>query len=97
MPSPYQSSIRDFSFILDKEFLSSKLVNAIRSVDRKLIKNIKIFDCFEGEEIGESKKALAVEVIVQSEEKTLKDNELEDISDKIIQNVEKNCNAKLRN
>ena len=97
LPSPYQSSIRDFSFILDKEFLSSKLVNAIRSVDRKLIKNIKIFDCFEGEEIGESKKALAVEVIVQSEEKTLKDNELEDISDKIIQNVEKNCNAKLRN
>ena len=97
LPSPYQSSIRDFSFILDKEVLSSKLVNAIKSVDKKLIKKIKIFDCFEGKEIGESKKALAVEVVIQSEEKTLKDNELEDISKKIILSVEKNCDAKLRN
>ena len=51
---------------------------------------------FNGEEVGKNKKALAVEVIIQSKEKTLTDDEIDLISSKIINNVETNCHAKLR-
>ena len=51
---------------------------------------------FEGGDFGNKKKALAVEVLIQSEEKTLTDEELEKLSLNIIKKVESNCNAKLR-
>ena len=94
--SQYQAITRDFSFILDEEILSSEITNIIKKVDKELIKSIKVFDLFSGEEVGKNKKALAVEVIIQSKEKTLTDDEIDLISSKIINNVETNCHAKLR-
>ena len=97
IPSPFQISKRDFSFVIAKETLASEIINIIRKVDKTLIKNIKIFDFFEGDEIGKDKKALAIEVLIQSEEKTLTDLDLEKLSENIINSVEKNCDARLRN
>ena len=94
--SQFQFSKRDFSFVLDKEILSSEIISTIKKVDKSLIKNVKIFDLFEGGDFGNKKKALAVEVLIQSEEKTLTDEELEKLSLNIIKKVESNCNAKLR-
>ena len=62
-----------------------------------MIRNIKIFDYFEGDDIEKGKKALAIQVVIQSEEKTLTDDDLEKLSDNIIKSVEKNCDARLRN
>lgn len=94
--SKYQSSVRDFSFILDRYFLSSDLIETIKKVDIENIKNVSIFDCFEHREIGLNKKALAVEVFIQSNVKTLNDEEIEKISEKIVNAVKQNCNGKLR-
>ena len=94
--SQFQFSKRDFSFILEKEILSSEIINTIKKVDKSLVKGVKIFDLFQEKEVGEDKKALAVEVVIQSDKKTLTEGELEDISSRIIENVQKNCNAKLR-
>ena len=95
-PSQFQSSKRDFSFVLEKEILSSKIINTIKKVDRSLIKTVRVFDLFEGTEIGHNNKALAVEVTIQSDQKTLTDDELERLSSSIIKNVQESCNAKLR-
>lgn len=95
-PSPFQLSTRDFSFILNKHILSSELVREIKKTDQKLIKSVKIFDLFLGQEIDNTKKAIAIEVIIQSKEKTLKDDELEIISENLISNIEEKFDAKLR-
>src|SRR5210317_2219632 len=70
--SDYQKSERDFAFIVDKNFVSQDLVNVIYNVDKNLIKEVKIFDVYQGENISEDKKSLAINVTIQSNEKTLK-------------------------
>jgi phenylalanyl-tRNA synthetase beta chain len=46
-------------------------------VDQKLISNIKVFDVYEGENIPENQKSIAISVTIQSSEKTLNDSDLE--------------------
>jgi phenylalanyl-tRNA synthetase beta chain len=70
--SDYQKSERDFAFIVDKNFVSQNLVDVIYSVDKNLIKEVKIFDIYHGENIPEDKKSIAINVTIQSNEKTLK-------------------------
>ena len=61
-----------------------------------LSKKIKIFDVYEGENIPSDKKSIALKVTIQSDEKTLNDNELKDISNRIIKSVEELTGAQLR-
>ena len=94
--SQYQASKRDFSFELDKDIFSLEIIKLIKNTNHKLIKNVKVFDSYEGEKINEKKKAVGFEVTIQSNEKTLTDNEINKISDDIISKVTKKYNAKLR-
>ncbi len=94
--SDFQKSERDFAFIINKNFKSQELVNMIKSVDNKLIKSVRVFDVFEGENIPEGKKSIAVNVIIQSEEKTLNENDLDNINKLIVSSVESNSGAKIR-
>ncbi len=94
--SDFQKSERDFAFIINKNFKSQELVNIIKSVDNKLIKSVRVFDVFEGENIQEGKKSIAVNVTIQSEEKTLNENDLDNINKLIISSVESMSGAKIR-
>jgi len=94
--SQYQASKRDFSFELDKNIFSLEVIKLIKSTNHKLIKDVKVFDNYEGEKINEKKKAVGFEVTIQSKEKTLTDEEINEISEKIISNVKKKYDAKLR-
>ena len=94
--SDYQKSDRDFAFLVNKDTQSSLLVGAIKKVDNSLIKKIKIFDVYEGENIPLDKKSIAIKVTIQSDHKTLNENDLSDISNKIIKSVEDQTGAKLR-
>ena len=94
--SDFQKSERDFAFIINKNFKSQELVNIIKSVDGKLIKSVRVFDVFEGENIPEGKKSIAVNVTIQSEEKTLNENDLDNINKLIISSVESKSGAKIR-
>ena len=64
--------------------------------DESLIRNVKIFDLYEGENIPGDKKSIALSVIIQSFEKTLNDQDLEKINNLIISTVENKTGAKLR-
>ncbi len=94
--SDFQKSERDFAFIINKNFKSQELVSIIKSADKKLIKSVRVFDVFEGENIPEGKKSIAVNVTIQSEEKTLNENDLDNINKLIISSVESKSGAKIR-
>ena len=94
--SDYQKSERDFAFIINKDVNAQDLINAIASVDKNLISNIKVFDVYEGDNIPENQKSIAISVTIQSIEKTLNDNDLESINKLIIETVENKTGAKIR-
>ena len=94
--SDFQKSERDFAFVVNKEVKVQELVNAISSVDQNLIRNIKVFDVYEGENIPNSHKSIAISVTIQSSEKTLNDSDLEKINNLIIKTVEDKTGAKIR-
>ena len=94
--SDFQKSERDFAFVVNKDVNAQDLINAILSVDQNLISNIKVFDVYEGENIPENQKSIAISVTIQSSEKTLNDNDLENINNSIIKTVENKTGAKIR-
>ena len=94
--SDYQKSERDFAFVVQKDLKAQDLIEIISDVDNSLIKNVKIFDVYEGENIPKEKKSIALKVTIQSDFKTLNEKDLNEISHKIISNVEEKASAKLR-
>ncbi len=94
--SDFQSVTRDFAFILDKDVKSSDLIKAALNVDAKIIKSAEIFDLFEDKSLGNDKKSMAIKVILQSEEKTLDENDINSLSSKIVEAIEKSTSGTVR-
>ena len=94
--SDYQKSDRDFAFVVDKNFKAQDLVEIISSINQSLIKSVKIFDVYEGENIPKDKKSIALNVTIQSSERTLEDSDLEKINKLIISTVQTKSGAKIR-
>ena len=94
--SDFQKSERDFAFILDKNFQVQELIEIISNVDKDLIKSVKVFDVYEGKNIPENKKSIALNVTIQSSEKTLNEDDLNKINQTIITAVESQLDAKIR-
>ena len=94
--SDFQKSERDFAFIVSKDVNAQDLVKAISGIDQNLISNIKVFDVYEGENIPENQKSIAISLTIQSFEKTLNENDLENINKLIINTVENKTGAKIR-
>jgi phenylalanyl-tRNA synthetase beta chain len=94
--SDYQKSERDFAFVLDKDFKVQELIEIITKVDKDLIKSVKVFDVYEGDNIDEGKKSIALNVTIQSLEKTLNEEDLNQINQLIISTVESKTDAKIR-
>ena len=72
------------------------MIEIIRNVNKELIKSVKVFDVYEGENIDEEKKSIALNVIIQSSEKTLNEEDLNKINQLIISTVESKTDAKIR-
>ena len=94
--SDFQKSERDFAFILDKSFPVQELIEVISNVDKNLIKAVKVFDVYEGKNIPENKKSIALNVTIQSSDKTLSEDDLNKINQLIISSVESKIDAKIR-
>src|SRR5210317_1869289 len=94
--SDFQKSERDFAFVIDKSFTAGKLEKIIKKIDDQIIQTVTIFDVFEETNVSEEKKSVAVNVIIQSKEKTLTENDLDQISQKIINTVKDQTGATIR-
>jgi len=94
--SDYQKSERDFAFIVDKAVNAQDLINSISSIDESLVKDVRVFDVYQGDNIPEDKKSIAISITIQSSEKTLNETDLEQINNLIIKTVENKTGAKIR-
>ena len=94
--SDFQKSERDFAFIIDKNFDTQTLIDIIFNTDRELVKDVTIFDVYEGEKIPNGKKSIALNVNIQSLNKPLNEADLEKLNKLIIDNVERKTGAKIR-
>jgi len=94
--SPFQAVKRDFAFVVDKTVEAGAIVRAATGADRKLISAVNVFDVFEGASLGEGKKSVAIEVVIQPVDKTLTDEDFEALTARIVGNVVKTTGGTLR-
>ena len=94
--NPYQMVERDFAFLFDKNVKANEIINKIKKIDKKIINKITIFDVYEGDKLPDDKKSIALRVLLQPQEKTFTDEEIENISKKIIDLVTTAFEATLR-
>ena len=87
---------RDYAFLVDEAVAAEALLKAVTGADKKLIEKAALFDVYQGKGVPDGKKSLAVEVTIQPREKTLTDEEIEAISQRIIAQVEKATGGALR-
>ena len=94
--SEFQKSERDFAFVIDTNYKAGEIKKIIKEADENLIKKVLIFDVFEGGNMPEGKKSIAVNVTIQSMDKTLSEKDINDVSQKIINSVKDKTGATLR-
>ena len=87
---------RDFSLLVSKEINFSAIEHISRKIDSQLLKNVNLFDVYEGEKLEKDKKSYAVSFHFQHSEKTLTDNEIDSIMGKIRKALEQELGAQLR-
>lgn len=93
---PFQAVVRDFAFIVGADVSAEALVRAVRSADRALIADARVFDCFAGAGVPDGKVSLALAVTLQPRSATLTDAEIDAVSKKIVAAAEKAAGAVLR-
>ena len=94
--NPFQLVERDFAFLFSKDIQAIDIINKIKKIDKKIIKNVIIFDIFEGNKLPPNKKSIAFKVRLQPQEKTFTDKEIENLSISIIDLISKSFEGELR-
>ncbi|CAL2084228.1 Phenylalanine--tRNA ligase beta subunit [Tenacibaculum sp. 190524A05c] len=87
---------RDLALLLDQKVEFKELYNLAFQSERKLLKEVDLFDVYEGKNLPEGKKSYAVSFVLQDENKTLNDKQIDKIMQKLQQTFEKNVGAELR-
>ena len=92
----YPEVKRDFALLVDKGVQFADLARAAFETGGKLLKNVYLFDVYEGKNLEEGKKSYALSFILQDAENTLKDKQIENIMSRLQNTFEEKFNAKLR-
>jgi len=77
--------------------LYADLYESTKNMKLDLLKSVQLFDVYEGDKLPEGKKSYAMSFVLQDEEKTLSDSEIEKTMNELIRNFQKNFKAELRN
>ncbi len=87
---------RDLALLIDKSVTFARIQQIAVASEKKLLKQITLFDVYEGKNLPEGKKSYAVNFLLQDEEKTLNDKQIDSAMRKIRQDLEKELGAQLR-
>jgi len=87
---------RDLALLLDKQVLFAEIEKIAFETERKLLKEVSLFDVYEGKNLEAGKKSYAVSFMLQDENQTLNDKQIDKIMSKLIANLESKLGAKLR-
>ena len=94
--SQLQAVDKDLAFVVARNVSSISIVAAAKNADRNNITDVRVFDVYEGDNLPEDKKSVAISVTFQPKEKTYTDAELEALMNKVILEVGKKTGATLR-
>ncbi len=94
--SRFPAVSRDLALLIGKEITFAQIEQIALRSEKKLLKEITLFDVYEGKNLPEGKKSYAVNFLLQDEEKTLNDKQIDAVMQKIRQNLEKEIGAQLR-
>ena len=94
--NPYQMVERDFAFLLPKEIEAIEIIKKVKKIDKNIINKVTIFDVYEGDKLPDNKKSIAIRVLLEPIDKTFKDEEIENLSQQIIEQVSKSFEASIR-
>lgn len=94
--SKFPNVKKDVAFVMDKSILSSDIEKVIKKAGGKLLTNIEVFDIYTGENIGKDEKSIAYSLTFNDNKKTLTEEEVTSVFEKIILSVEKLQSVKLR-
>lgn len=94
--SSFQPVDKDLAFVVDKTVPAINLMTAAKTADREFIADVRVFDVYEGENLPEGKKSIALALTFQPKDKTFTDQDIENLMNKVIQDMKKKCNAELR-
>jgi len=92
----YQKVVRDFAFVIDEKYSSGEIISLVKKIDKELIKDVKIFDVYQGDNITSGKKSIAFNVTLEPKNKTLSEKDIDQVSKKIISTVQETTGATLR-
>lgn len=87
---------RDLALLVDKNVNYAELYKLAKKNPSKYLKNINLFDVYEGKNLPEGKKSYALSFELLNEEKTLEDKDITEVMDSLIKNFKKEFNAELR-
>lgn len=94
--SSLQAVDKDLAFVVNKDVPAINIYTAAKTADRDNIREVRIFDVYEGENLPEDKKSIAITVTFQPKDKTYTDTELEALMNRVINEVSKKTGAVLR-
>ena len=94
--SDYQKVVRDFAFVVDEKYSSGEIISLVKKINKELIKEVKIFDVYQGDNITPGKKSIAFNVVLEPKDKTLNEKDIDEVSKQIISTVQKTTGATLR-
>ena len=94
--SKFPAVRRDLSMLLSTDVTFSQLKQAALRTEKNLIREINVFDVYEGDKLPEGKKSYAVSFVLQDEEKTLTDKQIDGVMNKLIVNFGKELGAEIR-
>jgi phenylalanyl-tRNA synthetase beta chain len=94
--SPFPPVDRDFAFVVAAEVAAESLLGAVRGADKSLIREVTLFDVYEGQGVGDGMKSLAVAVRLQAQDHTLTEPEIEAAAKRIVAAAAKATGAVLR-
>lgn len=87
---------RDLALLIDNNVTFAQIEEIAKKSERKLLKEVSLFDVYEGKNLPEGKKSYAVNFVLQDNDKTLKDKQIDGVMQKIRLNLEKELGASLR-
>jgi len=94
--SKFPAVRRDLSMLIDKNVTFGQLKQIAQKTERKLLKDVNVFDVYEGDKLPAGKKSYALSFILEDIEKTLTDKAIDSIMQKLIYNLEKEAAAEVR-
>ncbi len=94
--NPYQKVERDFAFLFPKEIQANEIIKKVKKIDKNLIEKVTIFDVYEGDKLPDNKKSIALRILLQPQDKTFNEKEIENLSQQIIELISKTFDAILR-